>query len=230
MSLPYSVIPTILELGIITPVSQIRKMKQKKMEVEFSKLFRDTIESDTQLCFPWLKDKALEVGDDVGPTQPSRDCGLNIMAHLEPTVALLGTWAWECSRQPPLPLDIRRLTGTSQAKCVLLEQSPWCLANEACAFPFRCWRNPNALSAASWNRCLKMWMRKNASCWSSSGVPPKAWIPCSATCRTKFTKSEGPRLTCRSDQGHLTSSFALCFRNRSPVQARPRSLSRCLYT
>ena len=37
-------------------------------------------------------------------------------------------------------------------------------------------------------------MRKNASCSSNSGAPPKAWIPSSATCRTKFTKSEGPAL------------------------------------
>lgn len=37
-----------------------------------------------------------------------------------------------------------------------------------------------------------MWTRRNASCSSNSGVPPRAWIPSSATCRTKSTKSETP--------------------------------------
>lgn len=58
MSLPYSVIPTILELGIITALSQIMRTKKKEVKVVFSKLFHDTIESDTEFMLPLGKSQS----------------------------------------------------------------------------------------------------------------------------------------------------------------------------
>ena len=41
-SLSYSVIPAILAFGIITPTSQIMKMKHREVKVALPKLFHDT--------------------------------------------------------------------------------------------------------------------------------------------------------------------------------------------
>lgn len=102
-------IPAALESGVIAPVSQAMEMKRREGKAVFSTCFHVTIENDTELRCPWEKDKALAVGDDVGPTQPSQACGLNIMAHLESIPGIAGTWAWaalDYRRQPPLALDI----------------------------------------------------------------------------------------------------------------------------
>lgn len=73
-------------------------------------------------------------------------------------------------------------------------------------------------------------MRRSVSCWSSSGAPPKAWTPCSATYRTKYMKSEGPQPTYPTAKGSLTSSRALCFYHRSPGSTLAKSLSGCVFT
>lgn len=73
-------------------------------------------------------------------------------------------------------------------------------------------------------------MRRNASCWSSSGAHPKAWTPSSATCRTKSMKSEGPQPGSPIAPGYPTSSWALCFCHRSPGSTLAKSLSGCVFT
>lgn len=80
----------------------------------------------------------------MGSTQPSQ--GLWARRH-----GVRGSCAWEapdCSRQPPLASDIGSLTGASEARYGFLAEA-LVPADEACVFPFRCWKSRNASFGAS---------------------------------------------------------------------------------
>lgn len=126
MTSSHCVIPAVLELGVIAPVSQTMETKPREGKAVFPKRFHATIENDTELHCPGVKDKALEGGDDVGPTQPSQACGPNVMAHLESIPGIAGTRAGQpwTKGAASSGLGHSGLTGASPAKCILLEQSP----------------------------------------------------------------------------------------------------------